>query len=341
MPRLPRVFVEGAIYHVYCRVGRGEAVFGDDVEVRDLLDHMRELKQRDDLQIFAWCVMSNHYHLAVRSGNVPLWRTMRLLQGRFTKSFNARHRTFGPLWQGRYGARVVSGERHLVQVIAYIHLNPVAAGVVRDPARYRWSGHNELLGEVREPLVDVDAALVAFGDPIEAARRAYALTLAELAGTPWVERSPGELPWWHTEHRRGQEADEGAVQRPVVDAGGVSTAPERERLGALEFLALAAVAAGTTETELRSPRTGSALTRQRELLTLLGVELFGLRVKDLAEALGRSPGSVSRWVNAAGDRRASDPAYRRDANELAAAISAAARSARAARAGFVYDSRLA
>jgi len=338
MARKPRVFVDGAIYHVYCRVGRGEAVFAEEREVRDLLDHVREVKARDDLQILAWCVMSNHYHLVVRSATVPLWRTMRLLQGRFTKSYNSRHRTFGPLWQGRYGARLVSGDRDIVHSIAYVHLNPVAAGVVRDPARYRWSGHLELLGEVREPLADVDAALLSFGDPVDAARRIYARTLSELSGAPWVERSPGNLPWWRAERGRRGAREAGGPPRPVVDATGASTAPERHRLTAAEFIALAAVAAGTSETELRSPRSGSALTRQRELLALLAVELFGVRVKELAEAFGRDPGTVSRWVNAAGDRRAADPAYRRAAGEVADAVSAAERAARAARAGFVFAS---
>ena len=336
MPRSPRVFVEGAIYHVYCRIGRGEPVFGDDAEAGELLALLAELKNRDGLQIFAWCVMSNHYHLALRSASVPLWRTMRLLQGRFSKAYNARHATFGPLWQGRYRAKLVVGERHLVQVIAYIHLNPVAAGVERDPARYRWSGHRELLGEGRDPLIDVDAALAVFGDPIDAARRTYARTLAELAGTPWVERVPGKLPWWSTDRTGPRSSRPEETPRPVVDALGASTAPERPRLAAVEFLELAATAAGTSETELRSPRGRAALARQRELVALLAVELFGVRVKDLAAAMGRSPGSVSRWINAAGDRRARDAAYRRSAEELATAITEAYRSARAARSGFVY-----
>jgi putative transposase len=333
MPRPPRVFVDGAIYHVYCRIARGEPVFADDVEARDLVDTLADLKQRDDLQLFAWCVMSNHYHLAVRSAEVPLWRTMRLLQGRYAKAHNTRHRTFGPVWQGRYRARLVTGESYLAQVIAYIHLNPVAAGAVRDPRDWRWSGHRELLGDAADPLIDAAAALAAFGDPADAAMRAYLQTLAELSGKPWLERAPGGLPWWSV----GRPAAAEPTERPRIDALGASTAPERPRLEAEELLELAAAAAGTTATELRSPRSGSGLTRRRELLALVAVELFGVRVKDLATALGRSPSSVSRWVNAAGERRAGDPAYRRSADELATSIAAAARAARAARSGFVYD----
>ena len=76
MPRSPRVFVEGGIYHVYNRVTRGERVFSEDAEAERLLDSMREIKQRDGLIVLAWCIMGNHYHFAVRCTSVPLWRSM-------------------------------------------------------------------------------------------------------------------------------------------------------------------------------------------------------------------------------------------------------------------------
>jgi len=335
MPRAPRVFVEGAIYHVYCRVGRGEPVFTEEAEVVEFLSLLRELKARDELTIFAWCVMANHYHLALRSATVPLWRTMRLLQGRFSKAYNRRRDLYGPLWQGRYRSKLVSGERHLNQVISYIHLNPVSAGLVRDAAAYPWSGHRELLGRADDPLVDVEAALIGFGEPIDVACTSYAKALAEISGTTWVDRGPGSLPWWTTSRRPAAQV---SASRPVVDALGASTAPDRPRLAAADFLELAARAIGTTEAELQSPRRGSGLTRQRELISLLGAELFGVRVRDLAAALGRNPGSVSRWINAAGERRTRDAAYRRSAEELTAVIIEAARSLRATRSGFIFES---
>ena len=76
MPRLPRVFVEGGIYHVSNRVTRGESAFGEDPEAERLLDAMREVKQQDGLVILAWCIISNHYHLVFRCTGLPLWRSM-------------------------------------------------------------------------------------------------------------------------------------------------------------------------------------------------------------------------------------------------------------------------
>ncbi len=113
MPRQPRVFVDGAMYHVYCRVGRGERVFESKGEVEELLSILTDVKQRDGFAVLAWCVMANHYHLVLRSGRAPLWRTMRLVQGRYSKSFNRRNRVYGALWQGRYKAKLIGGERHV------------------------------------------------------------------------------------------------------------------------------------------------------------------------------------------------------------------------------------
>ncbi len=79
-------------------------------------------------------------------GEVSLSRSMGFIQHRFSQSYNGRHRVFGPFWQGRYRSKWVGDEEYLTQLIAYIHLNPVTAGVVKDAARYRWCGHREVVG---------------------------------------------------------------------------------------------------------------------------------------------------------------------------------------------------
>jgi putative transposase len=305
MPRRPRVFVSGAVYHVYCRVARGEPVFSDAREAAALVGVIRGVAREHGLSVLAWCVMATHYHLAVRVGRIPLWRSMRLIQGRFARSYDRRHRLLGPFWQGRYKAIVVPDQRYLQQLIAYIHLNLVTAKVVSDPARYRWSGHRELLGRVTEPLVDVNEALVLFGRQRSAARRAYVRMLRGERRAEWIGERPERLPWW----RGGEEAITLVEGRPRIDALGASTVPQRARWGVDDYLVRVCKVHGLELSQLSGRRRDETTARLRELVTLIGVEVYGLRVKDLAEGMGMNPGSASRALTRASQREREDRTF--------------------------------
>lgn len=315
MPRRPRVFVAGAVYHVYARVARGERVFGDAREAAAFVDVLRAVKREHGLSVLAWCLMSTHYHLAVRTDQVPLWRTMKLIQGRFARSYNRRHRVLGPFWQGRYKAILVPDQRYLEQVIAYIHLNPVTARVVSDPAGYRWSGHRELLGRVSDPLADVNEALALFGSKRGPARQAYVTCLRGERKAAWIGARPDRLPWW-----RGAGDSEAPVTlaegRARVDALGASTVPDRVRLSPDDYLTRVCRLHGLGPADLAGRRKDPTAVRVRELAILVGVEVVGLRIKDLGACLGMNPGSVSRVLARAGQRARKEASFRRQRAKL-------------------------
>jgi len=298
MPRAPRILIEGGLYHVYNRFARGEEIFSDPEEAIEFLDLLRDLKHRDDLQIFAWSLLSNHYHLAVRTSAVPLSRTMRTLQGGFSKAFNRRWGRTGPLWQSRYQARLVDSQRYFDQLVFYIHLNPVRAGLVEDPAKHIFSGHRELLGRVRDPLLDVDDALLSFGKTIKSARRTYLKRInAALAAEERMEVSE-RLPWWTPERELKP-----ATGRAYVDELGRSTGRERRLLEAAEFIELACSALGASVNSLASSRKDPETTRLHQLVATVGIERWGQRASALGGSLGKHPDVVSRWARTGAQRR--------------------------------------
>lgn len=196
MARSPRLFIPGAVYHVYCRTARGEMVFSDHTEATEFVGTMADVKRFHGFHVLAWCLIGNHYHLVIRTRDTPLWRSMARIQCRIARGHNRRRRVLGRLWQSRYKARVVRDESYYRKLLAYVHLNPVAAGLAEDPAAYRWSGHAALLGKRPARLIDLREALVGFGETSTVAREAYLEQVRVMAEARWHEKGVRSLPWW-------------------------------------------------------------------------------------------------------------------------------------------------
>ena len=318
MGRPQRALVEGGVYHVYNRTARADPVFGDDGEAGRLVEIIRRQMRQDGVGVLAWCVMSNHYHLAARTGSVPLSRTMQAIHQKFTRSFNARHKVYGPLWQGRYKARAVRDPRYLRQLVVYVHNNPVAAGVVKDSAEYDWCGHREVLRRSGQPLLDTDEMLLVFGETRRAARKTYLSSLEAAREEEWSTWLPGRLPWWRLGRPRRGEGEELEIDldRPRVDVLGRSTAVERPALELPVMLELGAAAAGLTVEQLGAKTRDEETSRSRQALLLVLVERYGARVGGIAGKLGKSRETVSRWLAAAGRRRTGEPEFGPELEDL-------------------------
>ena len=319
MPRRPRVFVDGAMYHVYCRFAHGARVFAAPEEAERFLAIVREVKRSDGLSVLAWCLMPTHYHLAVRTGRVPLWRSLRVIQGRFALVHNRRHRTLGPLWQGRYKARVVERQEGLDRLLAYIHLNPVKAGLAASPVRYRWSGHRELVGRVRASLVDVEEALRLYGVRRGAALKAYAAMVRAVGREAWAAEEPGRLPWWRRNAEEADDLDE-LPPTPGLDALGASTVPAPVRARMEDVLAAVEQATGLTRARMASRVQDRATVAARELVAVVAVHRCGARVTEVGRSLGRPADTVSRWLSRGARRRIAERAFERQVNAVESAL---------------------
>lgn len=127
MARKPRVEFAGATYHVMCRGNRQEAIFKDDKDHERFLDTLGEVCARTGWLIHAFVLMDNHYHLLLETPEPNLVNGMRWFQSTYTQRFNARHKLWGHLFQGRYKALPVDEGEYFRTVADYIHLNPARA----------------------------------------------------------------------------------------------------------------------------------------------------------------------------------------------------------------------
>ena len=174
VPRPHRVQAAG-IRHVVCRGIRGLPIFVDDFD-REWYLGMLDLVCRDfEWRVLAWCLMTNHVHLVVDVPEDTISRGMQLLSGNYGQAFNWRHGHTGHLFQGRFHDELVDDASYGLTVVRYVDRNPERAGLVDDPAGWRWSSYRALVGlDAPRPFHDTAWTLEQFSsDPVRA-RELYA-----------------------------------------------------------------------------------------------------------------------------------------------------------------------
>lgn len=196
MARKPRVYYPGALYHVILRGNGGRTIFFDDKDRTRFYFLVQEGIERFGHRIHAFCLMSNHVHLAIQVGDVTLSRILQNLSFRYTRWVNRRQNRSGHLFQGRYKAVLVDADVYLQELTRYIHVNPVRAEMVKEPEDYPWSGHRVYLGLETIPWLTTEWVLSQFSERLATARRAYKRFVMDGKGNGRQE-----------EYHRGSESD--------------------------------------------------------------------------------------------------------------------------------------
>ncbi|MDP1698847.1 MAG: transposase [Xanthomonadaceae bacterium] len=180
MSRPLRIEFDGAVYHVMARGNAREPIFFDDQDRRAFLDGLWQSAERFDWWVWAYCLMDNHYHLLIETRSGKLSRGMRELNGVYTQRFNRRHHRVGHLLQGRFQAVLVDKDSYLLELLRYIVLNPMRAGMVSNAGAWPWSSYQSVMGKgAAPPAQPINAVLALFSADRGAARRAFARFVAQ------------------------------------------------------------------------------------------------------------------------------------------------------------------
>jgi len=145
MSRPLRIVYPGAWYHVMNRGRRAENIFLDKLDYKMFVELLQETSEAWNIRIAAYSLMPNHYHMLIQTPNANISRAMRHVSGVYTQRFNGRHHYDGQLFRGRYKSILVHGDSYLLQLVRYIHRNPLKAGLVEDMDTYVWSSHKAYL----------------------------------------------------------------------------------------------------------------------------------------------------------------------------------------------------
>ena len=181
--RAPRIEVENGIYHVVARGNERKAIYRDAADRERFLEILRLTAERYCWLALAYCLMGNHYHLLVETPKANLAKGMRQLNGVYAQSFNRRHGRDGHLFQGRYGARLVQADEHLLGAVRYIVRNPLRAGICTRLDDWPWSSHAATIGKRPPGFLALERLLSFLGESRPSARASY-LALVESEEKP-------------------------------------------------------------------------------------------------------------------------------------------------------------
>ena len=132
MPRKARIDAPGALHHVMARGIERRNIFTDNADCDDFLSRVEHIIEESNTLCYAWSLVQNHFHLLLKTGNIPIATVMRRLLTGYVIRFNHRHSRNGHLFQNRYKSILCQEDVYLKELIRYIHLNPLRAGIVRD-----------------------------------------------------------------------------------------------------------------------------------------------------------------------------------------------------------------
>lgn len=211
MTRKRRVWYPGAIYHVMSRGNRKKNIFEDVEDYVRFLDMVQDAQEMYGFTVHAICLMTNHFHIEIETSEVALSRIMQRIKSLYAEDFNYRHHYSGHLFEGRYNACLILNDRYFLEVSRYIHLNPVKAGMVREPAAYEYSSYGAYapcdedrpfgkVGKMIEDLVDRSRILHMLADSQVEAREQYRLFVEGRASheehETLIRKEIGENEFW-------------------------------------------------------------------------------------------------------------------------------------------------
>ncbi len=174
MSRPLRIEYPDAWYHIMNRGRRGEIIFEDRKDYLMFLEVLQESIVLFDCRFAAFCLMPNHYHILVQTPQGNVSRVMRHVNGVYTQRFNRRHDYDGQLFRGRFKSVLVEGDSHLLEVLRYIHRNPVRAEISESVAKYPWSSHSAYVSTTgKQAWVDTEFLLSMFSETPSKARNRY------------------------------------------------------------------------------------------------------------------------------------------------------------------------
>jgi putative transposase len=310
MPRQARLDAPGVLHHIMARGIEQRKIFRDDRDREDFVVRLAGLAEKGSWHVYAWALMPNHFHLLIRTGKQPLSTNMRALMSGYAGYFNRKHKGQGHVFQNRYKSIVCEEETYFLELVRYLHLNPLRSKIVPDMSGldgYLYSGHSAIVGKVSRPWQDTNDVLGRFSDKRRAAIRLY----HEFVGAGVTQGQRPELVGggllrsyggWRgvVELRRGREkyrADERVLGSSSFIEGIVREAEQQaegksRKVSPDTLISRISRDMGISKEALTGGGRNRGVTRARAVLAYIWLRYLGRSGHELGRLLGVSPQSL-------------------------------------------------
>lgn len=173
MVRKQVIWYPGAVYHITTRGNHRNDIYRDGEDYLVYLSILKEALEKYNGILYCYCLMTNHVHLVIETGEFKVSEIMRRVNLFYTKYFNNKYNLIGHLFQGRYFSELIETDRYVLEVSRYVHLNPLRASMVKHLEEYEWSSYSMIIGLSKENIIDSKKILsyFKFGNSRELYRR--------------------------------------------------------------------------------------------------------------------------------------------------------------------------
>lgn len=312
MARPLRLEYPGAVYHITARGNERKKIYREEKDYDLFQAVLAEVVEDTNWLLHSYCLMPNHYHLLLETPEPNLSKGMRQLNGIYTQKFNYKHKRAGHLFQGRYKAIIVEKEAHLLELCRYVVLNPVRAGIVDSPQRWRPSSYLATIGKVKTPsFLQIYWLLAQFAKNKSRARGAYQKFVTNgIAKVSPLTKVIGQI-------YLGSEVFRAQIEETIQNKTISDEIPIVQRLPVCphlsEVLKSVAESYQIKANDLLRQRT---LVEERSAAIYLCRKLSGLDLISIANEFKISYSHVSRLASRARDKMKSDKKFRKKIGNL-------------------------
>jgi len=333
MPRQARIDAPEALHHIMVRGIERREIFRDEEDRLDFIRRMAVLLSETRTTCYAWALMSNHVHLLLQTGDEPVATFMRRLLTGYAVHFNHRYKRHGALFQNRYKSIVCQKETYLLELVRYIHLNPLRAGIVKDMGEldtYAYCGHASLLGKIPYGWQETEFVLGQFSSRSRRqARKQYHAFMEQAVGQKRPDLVGGglrrSLKGWSEVPRKeivkGDErilGDDAFVQKVLAKADERLARRIHLRMRGFDFKELSGYVEkvmGVPKGTVFAPGRTAVTSRARSLFCYWAVKELGAKPVELARKFDQTPPAITAAVRR-GERLAEENEYMFDKSEL-------------------------